>query len=223
MRLNFSSSTLARVAMSSVLARPGTPTIRLLPPTKSESSTSSMTSPWPMMSLPISWRICLRPWFIRSASATSSADSKSVVFVVTGSLPVSSPGRPSAGCRGLSVRQSVHDVVHAEFICLVRFVDGFDPGIRPFPELGNIGVVIDHHHQALRRVVVFVDAAEHRPAAVVVVSLVVVVRDVFEGFDLKERVLEDGIFDREVVKARLRQDAVHVRLEHFPVEIAEIV
>jgi hypothetical protein len=35
MRLNFRSRTRASVAISSVLARPGTPTIRLLPPTKS--------------------------------------------------------------------------------------------------------------------------------------------------------------------------------------------
>ena len=38
MRLNFRSTTLASVAMSSVLARPGTPTIRLLPPTKRQST-----------------------------------------------------------------------------------------------------------------------------------------------------------------------------------------
>ena len=52
MRVNFSSSTCASVWMSSVLARPGTPTIRLLPPTNSVCSTSSMTSAWPMMRLP---------------------------------------------------------------------------------------------------------------------------------------------------------------------------
>jgi hypothetical protein len=39
MRLNLRSSTCASVRMSSVLASPGTPTIRLLPPTKSVSST----------------------------------------------------------------------------------------------------------------------------------------------------------------------------------------
>ena len=39
MRLNFRSTTRASVWMSSVLARPGTPTIRLLPPAKSDSST----------------------------------------------------------------------------------------------------------------------------------------------------------------------------------------
>ena len=39
MRENFRSSTRAIVWISSVLARPGTPTIRLLPPTNSVSST----------------------------------------------------------------------------------------------------------------------------------------------------------------------------------------
>ena len=42
MRLNFRSSTRASVWISSVLASPGTPTIRLLPPTNSVSSTCSM-------------------------------------------------------------------------------------------------------------------------------------------------------------------------------------
>ncbi len=44
MRLNLRSSTWASVAMSSVFASPGTPTIRLLPPTNSVCSTSSMMS-----------------------------------------------------------------------------------------------------------------------------------------------------------------------------------
>jgi hypothetical protein len=44
MRENLRSSTCAIVWMSSVLANPGTPTIRLLPPVKSDSSTSSITS-----------------------------------------------------------------------------------------------------------------------------------------------------------------------------------
>ncbi|HXD72694.1 MAG TPA: hypothetical protein VN628_03115 [Vicinamibacterales bacterium] len=47
MRLNFRSRTFASVLMSSVFARPGTPTIRLLPPTNRVSSTSSITSAWP--------------------------------------------------------------------------------------------------------------------------------------------------------------------------------
>ena len=59
MRLNFSSSTCARVWMSSVFASPGTPMIRLLPPTNSVCSTSSMTSRWPMMRLCSSARISL--------------------------------------------------------------------------------------------------------------------------------------------------------------------
>ncbi len=50
MRENFSSSTRASVWISSVLASPGTPTIRLLPPTNSDSSTCCTVSSWPMIS-----------------------------------------------------------------------------------------------------------------------------------------------------------------------------
>ena len=50
MRENFSSSTRASVWINSVLANPGTPTTRLFPPTKSDSSTSWTVSPWPMIS-----------------------------------------------------------------------------------------------------------------------------------------------------------------------------
>src|SRR6185436_3356992 len=63
--------------MSSVLARPGAPTIWLLPPTKSVISTWLMTSSWPMMSFLSSATICARPAFIRSASAMSSGDCRS--------------------------------------------------------------------------------------------------------------------------------------------------
>jgi len=45
MRENLRSTTCAIVWIRSVLANPGTPTIRLLPPTKSVSKTSSITSP----------------------------------------------------------------------------------------------------------------------------------------------------------------------------------
>ena len=78
MRANFRSRTCAIVWMSRVLARPGTPMMRLLPPTKSVSSVSSMTRCWPMIFLRISVRICSRPAFMRSASAMSSGSSRSV-------------------------------------------------------------------------------------------------------------------------------------------------
>jgi hypothetical protein len=44
MRENFRSSTRAMVWISSVLANPGAPTIRLLPPTNNVFSTCAMTS-----------------------------------------------------------------------------------------------------------------------------------------------------------------------------------
>ena len=56
MRVNFRSTTRASVWISSVLARPGTPTIRLLPPTNSDSSTWLMVSSCPTMILRSSLR-----------------------------------------------------------------------------------------------------------------------------------------------------------------------
>ena len=74
------------VWISSVLARPGTPTIRLLPPTNSVSSTWLMTSSWPTISFLSSVMILSRPTFIRSASATSSGVFISIVSTQTPSL-----------------------------------------------------------------------------------------------------------------------------------------
>ena len=76
MRANFRSSTSAIVRTSSVFARPGTPTMRLLPPANSVSITCSMTAACPMMTLPSSATIRSRLVFIRSARATSSAASR---------------------------------------------------------------------------------------------------------------------------------------------------
>ena len=58
MRENFRSSTRAIVWMSSVLASPGAPTIRLLPPTNSVFSTCAITSSWPTMTFFSSVTIC---------------------------------------------------------------------------------------------------------------------------------------------------------------------
>ena len=78
MRENFRSRTCAIVWMISVLASPGTPMMRLLPPTNNVSRVSFMTCCWPMIFLRISVRICLRPAFMRSARAMSSGSSRSV-------------------------------------------------------------------------------------------------------------------------------------------------
>src|SRR5438128_1633467 len=151
MRLNLRSSTWASVAMSSVFARPGTPTIRLLPPTKSVSSTSSMTSLCPTIFFWSSAMICLRPSFILSASATSSADSRPELsrFKSNGRLP-------------MSMRHSVHDVVHAELVRLVRLFDRPEARRGEFPEVRDVRAVVDDHHQPLLRIVVFEEAEELR-------------------------------------------------------------
>src|SRR5688500_7518904 len=79
--------------MSSVLARPGAPTIRLLPPTKSVIRTWPITSSCPMITFFNSSTIACRPFFMRSASARSSGDARSTTSVITG-LTVLSIGSP---------------------------------------------------------------------------------------------------------------------------------
>src|SRR5829696_636740 len=69
--------------MSSVLARPGAPTIRLLPPTNSVISTCEMTSSCPTMIFFSSVTMALRPAFMRSASAMSSGDARSTCGVTS--------------------------------------------------------------------------------------------------------------------------------------------
>src|SRR5437588_1015644 len=213
MRVNFRSSTLASVATSSVLARPGTPTIRLLPPTKSVSSTSSMTSDCPMIRLPSSSMICWRPTFILSASAMSSADSKSTVSTAT----ISPWDQAIATDQRLTtlVRHPVNDVVDADFVRFIGLVDRFEAGIGPLPVLRDVGVVVDHHHDPLRRIVVLIDRPEDRGRRIVIL------RDV-ERLDLEEAV-EDVVRDVEIVNLRLRQRAQHLRLEVAPVAVPEVV
>src|SRR5215212_3133683 len=58
-----------------------------------------------------------------------------------------------------SVRQTVNDIVDAEFIRLVGLVDRPKARPGPFPELRHIGVVVDDHLQTLGWIVVLVDAA----------------------------------------------------------------
>src|SRR6266487_3864869 len=206
MRLNLRSSTWASVAISSVLARPGTPTIRLLPPTKSVLSTSSTTSLWPTMRFCSSVMICLRPVFILSASAMSSVDSNSAAPLLTESTSAPFPGQAcrlrasrygvprrreaKAGRRPAlpmsrrtlpgSMQHAVHDVVDAELVRLVRFVDRLQSRIGELPELRDVGVEIHNHHQPFARVVVLEDAPEHR------LSRIVVLRNDIEIVDFEE-------------------------------------
>src|SRR5947209_6688676 len=112
--------------------------------------------------------ICARPAFILSASAMSSADSNSTVSTATG-VP-------------LSMSHSVHDVIHAEFIRFVRFLDRAEAGGGKFPEIRDVGAVVDDRHQALLGIVVFEQAIELRPIAIVRL------RDDTERFDMKERI-----------------------------------
>src|SRR5262245_99639 len=152
MRLNFRSTTCASVWISSVFARPGTPMIRLLPPTKSVCSTSSMTSCWPMIRLWSSARIALRPAFMRSARAMSSGESRSMLVATLVS----------------SVCERVDDVVHAELIRFVGIADRRKARIRIFPVFRDVVVVVRDCEQPLRRVVVLEQTVEDRPEAAVV-------------------------------------------------------
>ena len=147
--------------MSSVLASPGTPTIRLLPPTNSVSSTWLMTSSWPTISFFSSVMIWSRPAFIRSASARSSGEFISIVFhgdsistrrslsVDCGLCQDRLIRRTRHDLRHLLVRHRVHDVVHAELVRLVRKVDRHDSRCRKTPRLAQIMVVVRDRDQPL--------------------------------------------------------------------------
>src|SRR5688572_28203428 len=207
MRLNLRSSTCASVRIRSVLARPGTPTIRLLPPTKSDSRIRSTVASWPMISFLSSAMICPRAAFILSARAMSSAESSftmSCVTVVT-SVPFT------------SVSQSVNDVVHPELERLVRVFDGAVARVRVLPEFRKVGVVVGNRDQALLRVVVFIEPAENRLAVVLEV-----LRNDVEVVDVVERV-EDRMLGRHLVPDRARKHAVHLRLEVVPGLTHEVV
>src|SRR5437899_1398543 len=198
MRVNFRSTTRASVCTSSVFASPGTPTIRLLPPTKSVSRIWLITSSCPTISFFSSATMCCRPAFILSASATSSADERSTVSGL------------------ISMRQSINEEIHANLERLVRLVDRLDPGAGPLPELRHVRVVPDHHHQPLAGVVVFVNPAEDRRPRIVEI------RNLAERVDLEERV-EDRMRHVEVDDLRIGQHAAHLRLEVAPMISAKVV
>src|SRR5579864_3386000 len=203
MRVNFRSSTWASVAMSSVFARPGTPTIKLLPPTNSVCNTSSMTSDWPMIRLPSSVMIACRPTFILSASAMSSAESKSTVCSrVTRALLVS-----WRSCSLMS--HPVNHVIDADLVGLVRFVNRLEAGVGPLPVLRNVGVEIRQRDNAFARIVVLEDRPEHRRATIVIL------RDI-ERFDFEKNVIH-GIRNVEVDPLALGEHAAHLLLEVHPV------
>src|SRR4051812_42464110 len=159
MRENLRSSTWARVWMIRVLARPGTPVMMLLPPTKSEIRTCSMTSSCPTMSLRSSRRIRSRPCFMRSASSTSFglARSMDTLSAVIGLLSLSPPAA-RAPRSWPSMGHPIDYVVHAQLVGLVVEVDGGVARVRPFPVLAHVLVVVDDDQQPLGGIVVLVDA-----------------------------------------------------------------
>src|SRR5580765_2514186 len=66
---------------------------------------------------------------------------------------------------GRLVRQAIDEVVHAELVRLVGLIEGAKAAPGPFPELRDVGVVVDDGHQPLAAVVVLEDALEDRRAA----------------------------------------------------------
>src|SRR3954453_9618490 len=206
-----------------------------------------------MIRLCSSAMICCQPTSILSATAMSSADSKSTASMVTVVLPCplkrtedaeatgshrgteqrSENGKQNCSslfvlCSSVSLCDSVasassaplvchtvNDVVHAELIRLVRFVDRFQAGVGPLPELRDVGVVIDHHQDPPGRVVVLVNGPEDRWRRIVVLRHV-------ERLDFEERV-KDRVRQIHVEDPRLRQDARDLRLEIPPVLKAEVV
>src|ERR1051325_6670952 len=87
MRLKSRSRISASVLMSSVLARPGTPTSRQWPREKSAVRTSSMTLSWPTITLPISASMASR------FAANSSIAAISLSFMAVDSIPLPSNRR----------------------------------------------------------------------------------------------------------------------------------
>src|SRR5688572_75325 len=165
MRENLRSSTRAMVWIRSVLARPGTPTIRLLPPTNSVSSTWLMMSSWPTISFLSSVMIWSRPTFIRSASATSSGV---FISIVSKTAPFASSAHCAhcahrAQCAP-SVGHGINDVINTEFVCLIRQIHGEIARVREFPQLAQIVIVVGDREQAFSRVIVLEDAVPLRDA-----------------------------------------------------------
>src|SRR5262245_56827700 len=100
-----------------------------------------------------------------------------------------------------SMRETVDQIIDAQLVRLVRFVERPEPSPRPFPVLRDVGVVVDHHQQPLRGIVVLEYPPENRMAAVV--SL----REVLQRRDLEKRVI-DRMRGSDLEEARLGQDAL---------------
>src|SRR5213594_1730383 len=141
MRLKRSSRTRARVLISRVLARPGTPVIIECAPTIIEMITCSTTASWAMITLRnsrrISWYPCL---------SFSTCPASSVTTCPMFSISALSP-KLSAISFQLSVSQRVHHVVHAILVGFVGLLDRHERVVRPLPVLADVVVVVDHHHQ----------------------------------------------------------------------------
>src|SRR5690349_12922008 len=213
----------------------------LLPPTNSVSSTSDTTSSWPTIALRSSAMIWSRPAFIRSASATSSGESRAIVSGASGdnwylrclgggwrleaggwTFPVGYCQRgifqpPTSSLQPpLLVRHRIHKVVHAELVRFVRKVHRRVAGIRPFPVFADVVVHVRNRDETLLRIVVLVDAPVRRrqPA--------VRRRERERIVDLEERV-EDRMRAIELHPVPVREHAAHLRLQVLPIVPAEVV
>src|SRR5947207_6401125 len=118
-------------------------------------------------------------------------------------------GGTSDTAAGRSMHHAVDDVVDAEFVRLVRFVDRLQSGIGKLPVFRDVGVEIDHRHQPLVRIVVLENPAEDRLAGVVVL------RHDVEVVDLEER-MENRMAGVEIDEAGAGQHAQHLCLEAVP-------
>src|SRR3954466_1163592 len=61
-----------------------------------------------------------------------------------------------------SVRQTVHEVVDAQLVRFVGLIDGTKSLARPFPELRDVGVVVDDDLEPLALIVVLVHTTKGR-------------------------------------------------------------
>ena len=107
------------------------------------------------------------------------------------------------------MRHAVEEIVHAELVRLVGVVHRPQSAAGPFPELRDVGVVVDDHDEPLLRIVVLVDAFENRPPRVVGLGKIV------ERLNLEKRV-KDRMRHVHVEELHAGEDTVHVPLERVP-------
>src|SRR5215831_159892 len=162
------------------------------------------------MSLPISASMRLRPAFILSASAISAGESMRTTCWVVEST--TSPFEAAS----VLVNDAVDKLVDADLVRPVVLINGLVPGVRPLPELGDIGAVVAENQHPLVRIVVLEQRQEMRRRRIVVL------RDLLRVRNLEER-MEHRVRAIELHPAALRKQLAHLEVDVAPVVVAVVV